>query len=254
MRLSSLNCQGGRQLEAVEGFLPTIAPITDVFCFQEVIDAHQSLVDARHPGMGLRGDTYLGLMQALPDFCGYFSRWEEPDRMSTAVFVRRSIKVLDVKWPIVYTPAQVVLHGHRVFSQRKLHLLSLEIGGRVIHVGNLHGGWNDGPKTDTPERLEQSRKVIEAFAPLEGEKVLAGDFNLLPETESVRMLVRAGFRDLITEYGVTSTRTPLYRHYDDPAEPNLADFIMPTAGLSVKRFEVLPDVVSDHSPLYAEFA
>lgn len=254
MRLITLNCWGGRELSALEDFFVRYRRAADAFLLQEIIDAPQSDVDARHPGMGLRGDTFRRVARALPDFHGDFARWEEPDRMSTAVFVRRTVPILATAAPIVYAPSTVVHDGHMVFSPRKLQVLTLEIDGRELHVANLHGGWNAGPKTDTPERLEQSRRIIGFLASLKGHKVLAGDFNLLPETESVRMLVEAGYRDLITEYGIASTRTPLYRHYDDPDEPNLADFIMPTAGLAVRRFEVLPDVVSDHSPLYAEFS
>ncbi len=65
---------------------------------------------------------------------------------------------------------------------------------------------------------------------------------------------RAKLRNLVVEHGVASTRTPLYRHYDNPDEPNFADYVMPSRDLMVKRFEVLPDVVSDHAALYAEFS
>jgi endonuclease/exonuclease/phosphatase family metal-dependent hydrolase len=40
-------------------------------------------------------------------------------------------------------------------------------------------------------------------------KILCGDFNLRPETKSMAR-VKAGMRDLIDEFNITSTRTALY--------------------------------------------
>ena len=111
--------------------------------------------------------------------------------------------------------------------------------------------WNGGPKTDTPERLEQSRRVREVLEKHAGPSLLCGDFNLLPETESVAILDK-GMCNLVRDHRVKSTRTPLYRHYENPDEPNFADYILTSPDLKVKRFQVLPDIVSDHAPLYAE--
>lgn len=79
-----------------------------------------------------------------------------------------------------------------------------------------------------------------------------GDFNLLPGTQSMK-IIEEGMRNLVKEYGVQSTRMVLYRHYDNPEEPNFADYILLTPDVGVKKFEVLPDVVSDHSPLFLEY-
>ena len=78
--------------------------------------------------------------------------------------------------------------------------------------------------------------------------MLCGDFNLLPDTESLRMLESAGLRNLVVECGVTSTRTSLYAR----PEP-FADYVFVSDGIAVRDFHVLPDVVSDHTPLLLEF-
>lgn len=79
--------------------------------------------------------------------------------------------------------------------------------------------------------------------------VLIGDFNLWPDTESVKMLERAGFRNLVREYGVTSTRTELFPKEFVP----FADYAF-TKNVEIADFKVLPDVVSDHNPLFVETA
>lgn len=256
MRLITLNCWGGRRMKALLDFFARRGPQADVFCLQEVFDGDQAKIDARHPTMhGLRGDLFIGIAAALPDFQGFFARWEDRDRMSTAVFVRRSIPVLAAREYLVYEPEKPVHEGDKVYSPRKLQTVTLADGDRALLVANLHGLWINGPKDDTVDRIRQSRLVSAALEAHAGPKVLCGDFNLLPDTASVRMLeVEARLRNLVLEYGVPSTRTPLYRSYDDPNEPNFADYVMPSRDLAVKRFEVLPDVVSDHAPLYAEFA
>ena len=66
--------------------------------------------------------------------------------------------------------------------------------------------------------------------------------------------MRGDMRDLVKESGVGSTRTPLYRHYQNPAEPNFADYILTSQDIDIKNFAVLPDVVSDHAALCVEFA
>ena len=77
-----------------------------------------------------------------------------------------------------------------------------------------------------------------------------GDFNLRPDTESVRMLEAAGLRNLVREYGIETTRTSLYDHRDK--EPH-ANYAFVSAGIEVRDFRVLPDEVSDHAPLFLDF-
>jgi endonuclease/exonuclease/phosphatase family metal-dependent hydrolase len=87
---------------------------------------------------------------------------------------------------------------------------------------------------------------------ISGPKIICGDFNILPDTESVAILEN-GMRNLVKEFAIESTRTPLYRHYNNPDEPNFADYVFVSPDVNVMKFTVLPDVVSDHSPLLLEF-
>lgn len=254
MRIITLNTWGGRAMHPLMRFFRKRAPETDVFCLQEVFDTDQASLEARHPDEHVRGDLFRKISAELADFRGAFAAFgDNSDRQSLAVFVRRTVPVKEIADFVVYQPPQPREHGSVVFSSRKLQTVTVEFGGRDLLVANFHGLWNGGPKTDTPERLEQSRRVKESLGKHAGPAVVCGDFNLLPETESVRILEQ-GMRNHVREQGVASTRTPLYRHYDDPAEPNFADYVLSTPDLEVKRFEVLPDLVSDHAPLYAEFA
>jgi endonuclease/exonuclease/phosphatase family metal-dependent hydrolase len=79
-------------------------------------------------------------------------------------------------------------------------------------------------------------------------KILMGDFNLLPDTESIKIIEAAGLRNLIKEFGITETRTELYKK-----KLRFADYAFVSPEIKVKDFKVLPDVVSDHSPQYLDF-
>jgi endonuclease/exonuclease/phosphatase family metal-dependent hydrolase len=78
--------------------------------------------------------------------------------------------------------------------------------------------------------------------------VLCGDFNLLPDAGSMRIFGAAGLRNLVLEFGVTSTRTSLY-----PGLERFADYVLVSDGIGVRDFRVLLDEVSDHAPLLLEF-
>ncbi len=253
MKLITLNTWGGRALHPLMHFFRNRGPETDIFCLQEVFDTEQAELDARHPDEHVRGDLFKKISAELKDFEGSFAYFDDnPHRQSLAIFVRRSIPIKTIADFIVYKPEIPKEVGSAVFSSRKLQYVVLDtpFGERVIC--NFHGLWNGWPKTDTPERLAQSRSIKEFLEKTNGQKVLCGDFNLLPETESMR-IVEEGMKNLVKEEKVKSTRTVLYRHYDDPNEPNFADYILVSPKINIKHFAVLPDIVSDHSPLYLEF-
>ncbi len=92
------------------------------------------------------------------------------------------------------------------------------------------------------------KKVKEIFTSFKGPKILCGDFNLRPDTESIKML-ESDMKNLIIEYGVTSTRSNLHTRLE-----KFADYIMASDDVRVNNFEVINKHVSDHLPLLLEFA
>ena len=252
MRIITLNTWGGRALHPLMHFFKKYADSTDVFCLQEVFDVDQATLDARHPDEHVRGDLFKKISAELPGFEGSFAYFDDvPSRQSLAIFFRGNLPVKTIGDVLVYVPPVPLETGSHVLSSRKLQTLTLDHAGKELLIANFHGLWNGGPKTDAPERLEQSRKVRAAIDAHDGPKVLCGDFNLLPDTESLAIMAR-GMRNMVAERGITSTRTPLYRKHDDPAEPKFADYMLLSPELSVTTFEVLPDVVSDHAALRVE--
>ena len=114
---------------------------------------------------------------------------------------------------------------------------------------NFQGMWHPTiKKIDCPERILQSQKIRVFMDALPGEKILCGDFNLNPDTESLALLEK-GMRNLVKEYNITTTRSELY-----PKEQKFADYTLVTPGVDVKSFTVPALTVSDHLPMILEFS
>jgi endonuclease/exonuclease/phosphatase family metal-dependent hydrolase len=111
----------------------------------------------------------------------------------------------------------------------------------------VHGLWNGKGKTDSVERIAQSQRIKQFLDTINNPKILCGDFNLRPDTESVK-IIESGMRNLIKEYDIKSTRTSFYQK-----EEKYADYIFASADIIVNSFEVLNEEVSDHAPLLLDF-
>lgn len=182
----------------------------------------------------------------LPDHIAFF-RPHLKENFGLLMLVKKNLKVLE--------DGEVFVHKHKGFipegdvgnHARNVQYVTIQSASGPISVLNLHGLWTGQGKGDTPERLEQSRKIIELLKKFNHPVILCGDFNLLPDTESVRMVESAGLRNLVKEFSITSTRTSFYKKPE-----KFADYAFVSRSFDVTRFEVLPDEVSDHAPLLVE--
>jgi endonuclease/exonuclease/phosphatase family metal-dependent hydrolase len=102
-------------------------------------------------------------------------------------------------------------------------------------------------KSDSPERIAQSQKIRNFLDSIDKPKILCGDFNLRPDTESMKILEK-GMNNLIQIYDITSTRTSLY-----DKEEKFADYVLTSPDVVIKAFQKLFHEVSDHAPLLLEF-
>ncbi len=225
----------------------------DIFCLQEMRSSSQEETDRRHPEEHIYGPLFDKVSRALKDFEGSFAYFDQDkDKMSQAMFWRKDFPIKTIEDFIVYRPEKPQETGSAIFSARKLQYLTAEISGKKLLIANYHGLWNNGPKTDTPERIRQSEAIKKFMEEFSGPKILCGDFNILPDTKSMEILDE-GMVNLVKSNDIRSTRTALYRHYDDTSKPNWADYVLVSRDIKVKDFRVLSDIASDHSALYLEF-
>jgi hypothetical protein len=261
LRIVSLNLWGGLAVGPLLGFVREQAPDADLFCFQETIAAPELL----HLVCGFRTTLYRELADALPDFDGTFDpvvAWEEPTpdgrriqvpfglstfaRRTLPISSRRAARIIEHQDHLDAAPG---LHG----IVRWLQLTELRVPAGPLLVANYHGIAQPGSKLDSDERLEQSRSIRRLLDAHDGPVVLVGDFNLLPETESVKILGR-GFRNLVLERAIPSTRSRLNPYYGTPQEQPHADYAFVSPSLQVAAFCVPEVQVSDHLPLILDLA
>ena len=244
MKLITLNSWGGRKKKEIGEFVERHQD-TDIFCFQEMYheaEGKETLFLDTTP------DLLAYLKERMPAYnCLYHPHLS--DWWGLAMFVKKDIEITDSGEVYVYKKKgwnyKLEVQGHTA-KNIQYAILKTPLGERTIV--NFHGLWNGQGKSDSEARLEQSKNITAFLKTLTNPHVLCGDFNLSPETVSIAMLEDAGMRNLIKEFGITSTRTSLYKK-----ENRYADYIFVSGGVEVLDFSVLPDEVSDHNPLYLEF-
>jgi endonuclease/exonuclease/phosphatase family metal-dependent hydrolase len=240
MKLITLNIWGAQVREPFLHFVKTNKEV-DIFCFQEVYDRAESKLSAHYPNVS--HSIFSELQSLLPQHLGYFRPVLE-GVYGIALFIKIDISVLE--------EGEISIHKNTKYSEstghhsRNLQWITFILHQKIFTVFNVHGLWNGMGKTDTLDRLAQSRRIKEFVNSTVGSKILCGDFNLRPDTESIQILEK-DMRNLIKEYSIQSTRTSIYGK-----EEKFADYIFTSPEIIVKNFSVLPEEVSDHAPLLLE--
>jgi len=128
---------------------------------------------------------------------------------------------------------------------RAIQVVTIRQNQTTYVIGNVHGLWHPSGKGDIPERLEQSTHIVAAMASAGAEKkIIVGDLNALPQTQSIGLIEQAGYRNLVREHAITDTRTVFY----DKAT-RLADYAFVSETVKVEAFRVDRSPVSDHAAL-----
>lgn len=252
MKFLFLNTWGGRVGQPFKDFVISHQD-DDVLCFQEVWSGGEYMAGKVAGGRVMENIWYQlaqDLSTILPNHKLHFTDLFR-GHYGLAMFVKQSIPVTSVGEEYVYREKCYISESDPGDHGRPLQYAQVETASGPLLVGNFHGAWRRGMgKNDFDERLLQSEKIASFIKRQNVPMVLGGDFNINPGTESIARIEATGLRNLIREYGVTSTRTELYDHFND--NDLFADYVFLSQNLSVKKFEVLPDVVSDHAPLYLD--
>lgn len=258
MKLLSLNIWGGREYFELIDFLEKIIPEIDIYCFQEVFDSKDSISYSHE----VRADIWQKLKDLFLDYHRFYypsmSGWDDkgsvPYDLSTGLgmFIKRDIEVSGEGDFFTYRRRFAPIKLDTKDQPVNLQYAHLGEGGGKVHVYNFHGIWYPGDKLDTPERIEQSEKLAEFINGQEGIRILCGDFNLMPETESVSIL-ETNFKNLIKDFNIRTTRSILNPYRGSPFEQAFADYVFVSKEVKVVNFKV-PDVaISDHLPMILEF-
>jgi len=243
MRLISLNIWGGRVHQALLDFVKNHAEDTDIFCFQEV---YKTPTDTAVQD-NVRTNIYAELEHILPGYTGFYMVTENNYAethvsefgvaFGQAVFVKTSLGATRLEYGVSEEAGAKLLLGINVRQNDK-----------VYSIINFHGVHDGQGKIDNEKRLAQSKAIQDVLKKINGLKILCGDFNVIPETQSLSIMAE-GMRNLIKENNITSTRSSLYTK-----GIKYADYTLVSPDVQVIRFKMLLEEVSDHLAMLLEFA
>lgn len=251
MNLITLNTWGGRGgYDRLMQFFRDHSD-TDVFCLQEIwAGGNDEMVGVVAGGQPLVGVTTTLLEDIAAILTNHHVVFHPHfrDYYGLAVFIKKDYPLLSQGEVFVYQKKGYESDTEPGNHARNLQYVTIETPSGHLTVINFHGLWNGQGKTDTPDRIQQSVNIFEFTKTLSTPFIVAGDFNLRPDTESLALLERAGMRNLVTEYGITSTRTSLYQK-----DERYADYVLVSKEIRATDFSVLPEEVSDHAALSLTF-
>lgn len=239
MKLLQLNAWSLRLEPAVVQLLDREDP--DIVCLQEVVSTES-------------GRKMLGCIQevlALHEFDYYyfsplvrFNYMHHKAERGNMILSKHPIAFAHEFWTagefqedftkdISYDAARNVVH------------CQIDTPAGLLHVLTTHGYHIAEHKRGDEHTLAACRQTVEYIETLEGPVVLTGDFNLVPNSESMQIL-NTKLRNLTLEHKVGTTRN----HLTAKTEP--CDYIL-TRDIEFENFAVLDDVVSDHLALTLQF-
>ncbi len=260
MKLISLNVWGGKLYQPLIEFIKTYSLDTDIFCFQEIFDTKSEIKSYKN----IRANLLSEIKNILPNFNYFYfptlfglnDKCKKVDfnlSHGVAVFFKKTITV-------DYHQNYFISRPHSLKSIKEdfsdiavpLQVVRLHADNHIFLVFNFHGTPFPAPKVDTKQRINQSKYVKKILNYFKGTKILVGDFNLFPDTESIKLL-EENMINLIKEYKIDRTRSMLSPFWGKEDFQKYADYTFVSKDVKVKSFKV-PDVnISDHLPMILEF-
>lgn len=236
MRIIFLNSWFAKTGKPFFDFINNESSKTDVFCFME-----------------FSPELFETVSTKLIDFKGFIGKGRLLKYFNLidcqAIYIKNNIK---------YLSSEILnLYRNTCLDTGFAFCLSIEKDNKIINILDVHGKAHPGHKFDTPARIGQSQKIIDFMKDKKGMKIIGGDFNLNPDTKSVKMFEEAGYRNLIKEFDIKSTRNKISwdQFKDEPGfyKQYFADYCFVSKDVKVKSFEVPYNEISDHLPLILDF-
>ena len=148
----------------------------------------------------------------------------------------------------IYDPGQA---GWPDEQYRAILMVDLAIrNAKNLRIINYHGIWTRDKKGNS-KTYEACNKILDFASAFNGNVIICGEFNLLPDTPSMKIFQR-DFISLVDRFNIKTTR-PSSNELNGNGR-NVVDYIFVDKKIKVKSFKVLNEDVSDHLPLVLDFA
>ena len=247
MKLITLNTWAGKLKEPFDNFLRERMGDTDIFCFQEVFNNYSEDSDDYINHKDGNTNILNDISAILTDYEAHFCPVAE-NVYGIAIFLKKGIEVIRAGEVMLYSNPSYDKEDDTNDHDRKMQWIHIKQGKKDLLIMNVHGHWDASGNNDTPNRIVQSTAINEFIESVPyTPKILVGDLNLNLNTQSITLLEKY-FINLVKDHGIATTRTELYEGAD-----RHADYVFVSSEVFVNSFKVLPDVVSDHAPLFIDF-
>ncbi len=171
-----------------------------------------------------------------------------------AIFIRKDITIISRSELLISgDKSETILEKDFSNLPITLQCVELNMSGKLLTVYNFHGTSFPGSKLDTKKRLKQSAIILDFLKLKKGPIILIGDFNLLPQTQSIKIL-EENYRNLIKEFNIERTRSDLSSYAKGDDFQKFADYTFVSKDIEIKNFEVPIIEISDHLPMLLEFS
>lgn len=132
------------------------------------------------------------------------------------------------------------------YNVRAFQYALVELDNKKLNILNYHGHHIDAHKLGDKETLRQVVQIADYIKGLDGAVILCGDFNLEPESESIKYL-DSFMNNLSVKYSLKTTRSSLtYKN-------EVCDYIFINDDIVVNDFTMDETIISDHNALILDF-
>lgn len=122
----------------------------------------------------------------------------------------------------------------------------IEVNNKKLNIINHHGHHIDSHNLGDHETERQVSDILSYADELEGAVIICGDFNLSPESKSIK-LIDAKYANLSTKYNLKTTRSGLtYKN-------EVCDYIFVNDNVIINDFSMNTSIISDHNSLILDF-
>jgi len=215
----------------------------DIVLFQEVAQSFTSPKVEDH----LRYDNYALVVQRLlakqnKQYYLYYKAFKESFGKYD-----EGLAVLS-KWELTFDVAKCISNVHEYSDWHTRYVLThhVTIGKTKLYIANTHFGWSD----DT-ERFEDQFDRAKATLPDDSIGILAGDFNITPDSKEYHHVMTQGMIDLFDVEEFRNAPTHI-DYIDVHKKGSRIDYVMSITPLEVTERQIVFDKrrVSDHYGLY----
>lgn len=249
LKVLSLNLYEGKLIENAINFIQQEDP--DIFCLQEVFNGRATNLSKGYRSLEL-------LKTAFPNFHYYFSPEllcitdEGKIDIGNVIFSRFSITEKSTHFfniPYGEYPKDAP-NGDWSKDPHNLQHCEVKILGDTLNIFNAHGVWGfDGD--DNPDRLFMSRVIVNQIKDRK-KIILVGDFNVKPNTETIRNIEKH-VTSLFNEALTTSFNLVHKNLVKSPGYATaVVDMFFVSQDIQIVNKKVPANDVSDHLPLICE--